>query len=376
MLKYLLPMVALTLPFYASPADPITNELVDVFTQAAQACDTTYTGFAGMLLKSTCKKTCNKAADRTRAHANYQQGKKQIKKDVNSCVMTLDFSKKNKPPILVKLKQYKAGIKAGSWPASSALANNPRQQSMPAKQAKLKQDQQVVQPETAVGPSAISEQARWIEENRPMPTPKKISVGNDVSAYPLPQPPFKHDQQEMFSVVLHATAMANKHLIVSKNATTPRKCTTLINANRPITIYNVRGCTNTLQLIAKHTTKKQLFIDLHDFTVNYQKAEAAKRPKKVILPTGSKAMFTVSELKLFRDYIQAIDAKDLESCPGTNTGGLSDDLSNPENKKRFAAVVQALANCSKTLQQKDNQNYRRFAKAMKSYHRGFAKAAR
>lgn len=60
MLKYLLPMVALTLPFYASPADPITNELVDVFTQAAQACDTTYTGFAGMLLKSTCKKTCNK----------------------------------------------------------------------------------------------------------------------------------------------------------------------------------------------------------------------------------------------------------------------------------------------------------------------------
>jgi hypothetical protein len=256
------------------------------------------------------------------------------------------------------------------------LVNANRAKANLAKQAKLKQDQQVVQPETAVGPSAISEQARWMEENRPMPTPKKISVGNDVSAFPLPQPPFKYDQQEMLSVVLHATAMANKHLIVSKNARPPRKCTTLINANRPITIYNVRGCTNTLQLIAKHTTKKQLFIDLHDFTVNYQKAEAAKRPKKVILPIGPKAMFTVSELKLFRDYIQAIDVKDLESCPDTNTGGLSDDLSNPENKKRFAAVVQALANCSKTLQQKDNQNYRRFARAMKSYHRGFAKAAR
>lgn len=95
----------------------------------------------------------------------------------------------------------------------------------------------------------------------------------------------------------------------------------------------------------------------------------------MILPIGPKATFIVSELNLFRDYIKAIDVKDLESCPGTNTDGLSDDLANPENKKRFTAVVQALANCSKTLQQKDNQKYRRFAKAMKSYHRGFVKAA-
>lgn len=158
------------------------------------------------------------------------------------------------------------------------LVNANRAKANLARQASLKQDQQVVQPETAVGPSAVSEQARWMEENRPIPTPRSISVGNDVSAYPLPKPPFKHDQQEMLSVVLHATAMANKHLIVSKNARPPRDCTALINANRPITIYNLRGCTTTLQLIAKHTTKKQLFIDLHDFTVSYQKAEAAKRP--------------------------------------------------------------------------------------------------
>lgn len=135
MLKYLLPVVALNMPFYASAADPITVELVKVFSQAAQACDTTYTGFAGMLLKSTCKKNCNKAAERTRTHANYQQGEKQIKKDVNSCVLTLDLSKKNKPPILVKLKQYKAGIRAGTWPASSELAKNPRQQAVFAESA-------------------------------------------------------------------------------------------------------------------------------------------------------------------------------------------------------------------------------------------------
>tara|TARA_R110001583_G_scaffold186424_2_gene347170 strand:- start:6976 stop:7953 length:978 start_codon:yes stop_codon:yes gene_type:complete len=135
MLNHLLPMVALNMSFYASAADPITDELVNVFSQAAQACDTTYTGFADMLLKSTCKKTCNKAAERTRTYDNYQQGKNQIKKDVNSCVLTLDLSKKNKPSILVKLKQYKAGIKAGTWPASSALAKNPLQQAVSAESA-------------------------------------------------------------------------------------------------------------------------------------------------------------------------------------------------------------------------------------------------
>jgi hypothetical protein len=133
MIKNLLKVVALMMPFYATAKDQITDELVSVFIEAAEACNTTYTGLAGILLKSTCKKTCTNAAKRTKAYTNYQQGGKQIKKDVNACVLTLNLSKKRKPPILVKLKHYQAGIKTGTWPESRTLAKKPRQQSTAVK---------------------------------------------------------------------------------------------------------------------------------------------------------------------------------------------------------------------------------------------------
>lgn len=208
-------------------------------------------------------------------------------------------------------------------------------------------------------------------ELRSIPTPSTTAVGNNISAYPLPKPPFKHDQPEMKKILLHANALFNKYLIVSKHSWPPSDCTNLINATRVIRLYNVRSCTTTLKLISKHTSQSQPFIDLHDFTLTYQKAEAAKKPKKVVLPVPHQAKYTVSELNVFREYIKAVDPQDLENYPGTSTHGLNDDLSNPENKKLFTQVLQELRKCSKSPIKKDRQNDRLLSKRLQSYYRGF-----
>jgi len=124
LIRYLLTnVVILYILLFFSPltyADKHTQDLSQKFQAAANTCSKIHTKFLGRLAKGSCIKSCTGAAKRTAALSTFEEGKKQIKKDLKGCIFTLDLSK-TKTQQLDDLKNTHKLFKAGKWPKSHVV---------------------------------------------------------------------------------------------------------------------------------------------------------------------------------------------------------------------------------------------------------------